>query len=158
MPALHFFLLDYRLADRDARQMSQDELAAYLDQAHIMRIALIDHRDSHPIVHPVWYYYEAGKFFVATDRNGIKAESLRQNPRLYFLVDSDPADGPPRGVRGKAEASVVDDPDYATRVTLRNVIRYLGSAEGNAARKIIEMGKDSSVIEINPSFIATWKY
>ena len=150
--------MDYRLADKDARQMSQDELTAYLDQPNIMRISLIDHRDSHPIVHPVWYYYEAGKFLVATDRNGMKAESLRRNSRLYFLVDSDPADGPPRGVRGKAQASVVDDPYYATRVTVRNVIRYLGSAEGNAARKIIEMGRDSSVIEINPSFIATWKY
>lgn len=142
--------MEFRLADTDGKPMSTDEVKAYLDRPNIMRIALVDERDSCPMVHPVWFYYENGLFFVATDRDGVKARSLRKNPNLYFLVDSDPVDGPPHGVRGKALAAVVDDPEYATKVTRRNIIRYIGSLESESARMILEKGKDSSVLEITP--------
>ena len=151
-------LMEYRLADKSGRRMSRAELAAFLAQPRIMRIALCDYHDSHPIVHPVWYHYEKGKFLVATDSAGKKARALRKNPALYFLVDSDFGDGPPRGVRGRARARVVDDPDYATNVTRVNVIHYLGSAHSKSARKIIARGKMSSVIEITPLYMATWKF
>lgn len=151
-------LLDYRLADKAGKPMGKDELATFLTQPHIMRIAFVDERDNYPVVHPVWYYYEDDKFFVAIDSDGQKAKSLRKNPALYFLIDSDPPNGPPLGVRGKAKADVVDDPDYATKVTVRNILRYLGSLEGNAAKKIKETGRKSSVLEINPLYLATWKF
>jgi hypothetical protein len=138
--------------------MTIGEVEKYLDLPHIMRIALLDAADGLPFVHPVWYYYEHEKFFVATDRDGKKANSLRKNPAVYFLVDSDPVEGPPRGVRGRAAATVVDDPEYATRVTRRNVGRYLGSRRGKTARKILEKGRDSCVLEITPTYMATWKY
>jgi hypothetical protein len=138
--------------------MNEDELAFYLEQPHIMRIGIVDVRDGFPIVHPVWYYYEHGRFFVATDRGGQKARALRKNPALYFLIDSDPADGPPLGVRGRASAAVVDNPEYATRVTRRNIVRYLGSEEGKTAEKLLEMGSESCVIEITPQYLATWKF
>lgn len=150
--------MEFKLADRAAREMSSDEVKEYLDRPNIMRIAVVDERDSCPIVHPVWFYYEAGKLFVATDKDGVKARSLKKNPNLYFLIDSDPVDGPPYGVRGKASAVVVDDPEYATRVTRRNILRYVGSLEGHSAQMILEKGKDSSVLEITPRYIATWKF
>ena len=150
--------MEYRLADKSAKRMSKAELASFLAQPRIMRIAFCDYRDSHPIVHPVWYHYENGKFLVATDTAGKKARALRKNPALYFLVDSDFKDGPPRGVRGRANATVVDDPDYATNVTRVNVIHYLGSARSKNARKIMDRGRDSSVIEITPLYMATWKF
>lgn len=150
--------MDYRLADKAGKPMREDELSTYLAQPHIMRIAIIDERDSYPIVHPVWYYYEDGKFFVAVDSNGLKAKSLRKNPAIYLLIDSDPSNGPPLGVRGKAKAVVVDDPEYGTKVTIRNIIRYLGSLEGNAAKRIKETGGESCVLEITPLYLATWKF
>jgi hypothetical protein len=54
--------------------------------------------------------------------------------------------------------SVVDDAEYATRVTVRNIIRYLGSLDGKAAQKIKETGKESCVLEITPLYIASWKF
>jgi hypothetical protein len=150
--------LEFRLADSEGISMDEAEIMRFLEQPRIMRIGVIDNRDKYPMVHPVWYYYEDGKFFVATDKGGQKAESLRRNPALYFLVDSDPAEGPPLGVRGKARATVVDDAEYATRVTVRNIVRYLGSLEGKTAHKIKETGKDSCVLEITPLYIASWKF
>jgi len=151
-------LLRFTLADRKANPLEERELFQLLDDPNILRLALIDARDNMPLVHPVWYYYEDGKFFVSVDREGVKAQSVRKNPNVYFLVDVDPDDGPPRGVRGKGIARVVDDPAYASKVTIQNVMRYLGSIETQIAKKLIEMGKESSVIEITPRYIATWKF
>jgi nitroimidazol reductase NimA-like FMN-containing flavoprotein (pyridoxamine 5'-phosphate oxidase superfamily) len=151
-------LLRFTLADRKAKPLEEGELSDLLDKPNILRLAIVDARDGTPLVHPVWYYYKDGKFFVCVDRDGVKAQSLRQNPNVYFLVDIDPDDSPPRGVRGKGTAKVIDDPDYATKVTTHNVLRYLGSLEDAVAQKLIEMGKDSSVIEITPRYMATWKF
>jgi hypothetical protein len=150
--------LDHRLADKDGRRMTETELASFLDKANVMRIAYIDERDGHPMVHPVWYYHEAGKFFVAVRREGRKARSIRKNRSIYFLIDSDPADSPPLGVRGKATATVVDDQKYATDVTRRNILRYLGSLEGKSAQRLLKIGSESCVLEITPVYMATWKF
>jgi nitroimidazol reductase NimA-like FMN-containing flavoprotein (pyridoxamine 5'-phosphate oxidase superfamily) len=150
-------MLKLVLADPHARSLSKTEVAQLLARPNILRLAYIDN-DGGPVVHPVWYYYSKGRFFAATDVNSAKARALRKNPVVYFLVDESPKGGPTRGVRGKGTAKVVDDAAYATRVTRRNVKRYLGTLTSKAARMVLEMGPDSSVLEITPSYMATWKF
>jgi len=150
--------MKFKLADMTAKPFEKNELEEFLDQPNILRIAMIDFRDGSPLVHPVWYYYNNGRLFSAVDRDGVKAQSLRKNPNVYFLVDTSPDDGPPRGVRGKGTAAIIDDPEYATKVTSRNILRYLGSLDNSVGQRLIEMGKSSSVIEVTPSYMATWKF
>ena len=144
------------LADRTAKPLNTNEVDDLLSQPNLLRLAVVDERDLLPIVHPVWFLYRGGKFLIATDRSGVKARSLRKNPNAYFLVDVN--DRPPRGVRGKGVARVVDDPAYASKVTEDCVLKYMGKLEGKAAESILEMGKDSAVVEITPRYMATWKY
>lgn len=145
------------LADSHARPLTKSEVMRLLARPNILRLAYLDQRGD-PIVHPLWYYYSRSKFFVATDMQSTKARALRKNSRVYFLVDEGPKGGPLRGVRGKGVAKVVDDPGYATKVTRRNVKRYLGTLTSKAARMVLEMGPDSCVLEITPSYIGTWKF
>ena len=145
------------LADSNARPLAKSEVAQLLARPNILRLAYLDEM-GHPVVHPVWYYYSRGKFFAATDMNSTKARALRKNSSVYFLVDESPKGGPTRGVRGRGTAKVVDDPAYAARVTRRNVKRYLGSFTSKAAKTVLEMGPDSCVLEITPSYIGTWKF
>ena len=149
--------MKFTLADRHARPLSKREVAQLLARPNILRLALVD-KSGEPVVHPVWYYYSKNKFFIAIDMRGAKAEALRKNPIVYFLVDENPLKGPPRGVRGKGTAKVISDPDYATEVTKRNAKRYLGTLKSATAKAIIAMGKDSCVVEITPKYVATWKY
>ncbi len=148
----------FLLADRTAKPLGSKELDKFLAKPNILRLAIIDERDGWPIVHPVWYYYKAGRFLIATDRQGVKARSLRKNPNVYFLVDVSPDDGPPMGVRGKGLAKVIDDPDYAAKLTMQNTIRYMGTIETEKAKEVMELGKNSSVVEIKPVYMATWKF
>lgn len=144
------------LADPHAKPLSKSEVTQLLARPSILRLAYLD--DGEPVVHPVWYYYSKGRFFVATDINGEKARSLRKNPVVYFLVDESPKGGPTCGVRGRGIAKVIDDSAYATRVTQRNVKRYLGTLTSKASKAVLDMGPHSCVIEITPSYMATWKF
>ncbi len=148
----------FLLADRTAKPLSRRELGKFLARPNILRLAIIDERDGWPIVHPVWYHYKAGKFLIATDRAGVKARSLRKNPNVYFLVDVSPDDGPPMGARGKGLAKVIDDSNYAVELTKQNTIRYMGPIETEKAKEIMELGKNSSVVEVKPIYMATWKF
>jgi nitroimidazol reductase NimA-like FMN-containing flavoprotein (pyridoxamine 5'-phosphate oxidase superfamily) len=150
-------MLKLILADPHARPLSKREVARLLARPNILRLAWLD-ESGDPVTHPVWYYYSRGKFFAATDMEGAKARALRKNPRVYFLVDESPKGGPTCGVRGKGFATVVDDPAYATRVTKINVKRYMGTLKSKAAKMVLETGPESCVIEITPSYMATWKF
>jgi len=144
--------MNYRSADPEFPPMQESEISELLNQPIYLRIAMINERDGTPLVHPIWYYYEDGKFFAVSNSSGSKIRSLKKNPEVYFLVDI--AD---KGVRGRARAKVLDDPEYAKKITSHNLIRYLGSADSPEAKDRIESAKNYSVIEITPHFMASWK-
>jgi pyridoxamine 5'-phosphate oxidase-like protein len=148
---------NFVLADRHARPLLHREVSQLLARPNILRMAYLDEIGD-PIAHPVWYYYSRGKFLVATDREGRKAKVLQKNPVVYFLIDESSREKGTLGLRGKGIARVIDDPLYAARVTRHNVKRYLGKLQGKTAKAILAMGPDSCVIEIIPSYLATWKF
>ncbi|HJU34383.1 MAG TPA: pyridoxamine 5'-phosphate oxidase family protein [Nitrososphaera sp.] len=150
-------MLKFVLADRHARPLLKREISQLLARPNVLRVAYLDERGD-PIVHPVWYHYSGGKFLIATDRQGRKAKALRENPVTYFLVDESSREKGTLGLRGKGTARVIDDPLYATRVTRRNVKRYLGKLQSKTATAILAKGPDSCVIEITPLYLATWKF
>lgn len=149
--------MKYILADPHGKPFSKRQVAQFLARPNLLRIAYLD-ETGEPVAHPVWYYFSKGRFLVAVDARGSKARALRRNPQVYFLVDESPKGAPPCGVRGKGTARVVDDPAYATKITKISVKKYLGTLESKIAKKILEMGPGSSVVEITPRYFATWKF
>lgn len=145
--------MNLRLADPELKPLQEEEVTELLNQPIYLRLAMINTRDGTPLVHPIWYNYRDGKFLAVSNRNGNKVRSLRKNPEVYFLVDI--AD---RGVRGRASAKVIDNSDYATKITAENLERYMGSVDSPEAKDRLAIAKDHySAIEITPHFIATWK-
>src|SRR5262245_3982696 len=128
--------MEFKLADPELKPLEEAEVTDLLDQQIYLRIAMINSRDGTPLVHPVWYYYENGKFFAVSNKNGIKIQSPKKNPNVYFLVDI-----VDRGVRGKGIAKVIDDPEYATKILSRNLVRYMGSLDSPEAKDRIELAK-----------------
>lgn len=144
-------------ADRMAKPLGKKEVDKLLSEPNILRLGLIDD-DGSPIVHPVWYCYRDEKFYVAIDMAGRKARLLKKNPKVYFLVDVNPQNSPPKGVRGKGIARVIEDTAFAEEITAINVKNYLGSTRTKKAQEILKLGKRSCVVEIAPSYLATWKF
>ena len=144
----------FPLADKDARRLSKKEIGQLLTGPNLLRLAFLD--GGTPMVHPVWFVYEEEKFWIAVDREGAKARSIRENPGVYFLVDV--GSSPPRGVRGRGTARVIDDLAFATEITTKCVKKYLKTARTNKAKEIIAMGRESCAIEITPGYMASWKF
>jgi nitroimidazol reductase NimA-like FMN-containing flavoprotein (pyridoxamine 5'-phosphate oxidase superfamily) len=144
--------MEYRLADPELKEMDKNEVSKLLNQPIYLRVAMINAKDGSPLVHPIWYYFDDEKFYAVSNTSGIKIQSLKRNPDVYFLVDV--AD---RGVRGKARAKVIDDPSYTKEVTARNLTRYLGSLDSPEAKERLEFSKNYSAIEITPVYMASWK-
>jgi general stress protein 26 len=142
-----------RLADPEMKPLQEEEVIELLNQPIYLRVAMINARDGSPLVHPMWYNYNDGKFFAVSNRNGTKIQSLKKHPEVYYLVDITD-----RGVRGRASAKVIDNSDYATKITAQNLERYMGSADSSEAKERLALAKEHySAIEITPHFIATWK-
>lgn len=144
--------MEYRLADPELKQMDKNEVSELLNQPIYLRVAMINAKDGSPLVHPIWYYFDDEKFYAVSNTAGIKVQSLKKNPDVYFLVDVTD-----RGVRGKARAKVIDDPSYAKEITARNLTRYLGSLDSPEAKERLEFSKNYSAIEITPVYMASWK-
>lgn len=145
--------MEFRLADPELKPLQESEVTELFNRPTYLRVAMINARDGTPLVHPMWYYHEDGKFFAVSNKDGVKVRSFRKNPEVYFLVDIED-----RGVRGRGSAKVIDDPEYATKITARNLVRYLGSLDSPEAKERIEIAKRHySAIEITPLFMATWK-
>jgi general stress protein 26 len=145
--------MNFRLADPELKPLQEAEVVELLNQPIYLRLAMINTRDGTPLVHPIWYNYRDGKFLAVSNRNGTKVQSLKKNPKVYFLVDI--AD---RGVRGRASAKVIDDSDYVTEIAAQNLERYMGSVDSPEAKDRLALAKEHySAIEITPHFIATWK-
>jgi nitroimidazol reductase NimA-like FMN-containing flavoprotein (pyridoxamine 5'-phosphate oxidase superfamily) len=145
--------MEFKLADPEFKSLEEAEVTELLNQPIYLRVSMINSRDGTPLVHPIWHYYENGKFFAVSNKYGTKVQSLKKNPDVYFLVDI-----VDRGVRGRGRAKVIDDPEYATKILSRNLVRYMGSLDIPEAKDRIELAKKNySSIEITPLFMVTWK-
>jgi nitroimidazol reductase NimA-like FMN-containing flavoprotein (pyridoxamine 5'-phosphate oxidase superfamily) len=144
--------------DSWGRTMTEQETIEFLRKPLLMRVAMID-QDGYPMVHPMWFIYENGKFLLATNRNGTKAKLLQRNAKVYFTIDTVTKETGPWGVRGRGRGRVINDAKYAEEVTKKQLIRYIGSLEGSVAKQLLDEAKsDTVVIEITPSFLGTWRH
>ena len=138
--------------------MSEKETSEFLQNERLlMRIGIVD-GGGYPLVHPVWFIYENEKLLLVSERNSAKVKILSRNNKVYFVIDTVTKENGPSGVRGRGVAKIVDDVNYTQEVTQKLLLRYMGSLEGEIAKKMMESAKTNSVvIEVYPKFLGTWR-
>jgi nitroimidazol reductase NimA-like FMN-containing flavoprotein (pyridoxamine 5'-phosphate oxidase superfamily) len=143
--------------------MTREEAERFLESKLNLQIATIDEKGE-PNIQPVWFYYDRdqGKLSITTSKLAKKTQNLRRNPTIYFSVDHENYDenAPPRGVKGKGTATIVEDPSTIVPQADRISIKYLGTADHPVAKMISDGAKKGDVVlvEINPKFLSTWDY
>ena len=123
-----------------------------------MHIGTIDEKGN-PNVHPTWYYFdESSNIHVATPKHSKKVNSLRRIPSIYYCVD-DP-NPPYKGVRGIGNATISENINNNVTIAEKIILKYLGSLEGQMAKKLMELVRkgDEISIEITPDYFSTWDY
>jgi general stress protein 26 len=143
--------------------MTREEADTFLESKLNLQISTLDEKGE-PNIQPVWFYYDKdqGKLLITTSKLAKKAQNLRRKPTIYFSIDYENYDGnlPPKGVKGKGTATIVEDPNRIVPQADRISMKYLGTLDHPVAKMITEGAKNGEIVlvEISPKFFSTWDY
>ncbi|HJR49239.1 MAG TPA: pyridoxamine 5'-phosphate oxidase family protein [Nitrososphaeraceae archaeon] len=143
--------------------MTREEADIFLESKLNLQISTLDEKGE-PNIQPVWFYYDKdqGKLLITTSKLAKKAQNLRRKPTIYFSIDYENYDGnlPPKGVKGKGTATIVEDPNRIVPQADRISMKYLGTLDHPVAKMITEGAKNGEIVlvEISPKFFSTWDY
>jgi general stress protein 26 len=143
--------------------MTIEEAELFLQSKLNLQLATTDQK-CEPNIQPVWFNYDKDqrKLFFTTSKLAKKTQNLRTSSTIYFSIDYENYDEnlPPKGVKGKGTATVVEDPSIIAPQADRISIKYLGALDHPVAKMISEGAKKGEVVlvEINPKFLSTWDY
>lgn len=134
-----------------------DELSQmedYLEAARIPLRLACSTESGWPMGVSLWFLYQDGRLFCATQRSARVVAYLRKNPRCAFEIA---ADMPPYcGVRGQAVASI--DENIGAQILDQLLIRYLGGMDNNLAKKLLSKREDEVAIVLRPVKVFTWDF
>jgi nitroimidazol reductase NimA-like FMN-containing flavoprotein (pyridoxamine 5'-phosphate oxidase superfamily) len=142
-------------ADRAHRSGPWDESAIdrFLAETVIpIRIATVGR--SGPLVQSMWFAWDGGTFWCATQDSALVVQRLTADPRCGFEVAGDTL--PYRGVRGSGLAEVRRD--EGREVLQRLIGRYLGGAETELGAWLLSRADREVAIAIRPDTMASWDY
>ena len=110
-----------------AREMTSDEIRAFLGAGTRTAKVATGARDGRPHVTPVWFVLDGDEIVFTTGESGVKARNLRHDPRIAICVDDEAPPFAYVSVRGGAEL-MRDAPDLLEWTT-RIAARYMGPAQ-----------------------------
>jgi general stress protein 26 len=142
--------------------MTREEAERFLESKLNLQLASIDEKGE-PNIQPVWFYYDKdqGKLLITTSSSAKKTQNLRRKPTIYFSIDENYDENrPPKGVKGKGVATIIEDPNRIVPQADKISMKYLGTLDHPVAKMITEGSKRGEVVlvEISPKFFSTWDY
>lgn len=133
---------------------SADRIEQFLNEAKIpARFAFVA-RSGAPLVCSLWYLYQDGALWFATQRDARIVAMLEGEPRCGFEVAGDAA--PYRGVRGQGRATLVAERGPAVLEQL--VDRYLGTRESKFARWLLARQQQEIAVRLDFTWLTSWDF
>jgi len=134
--------------------MFTDEIEKYLDGMKIpLRLSCVTD-SGWPVGLSLWYLYEDGDFYCATQADARVVDYLQQDPRCAFEVAGDQP--PYRGVRGQGTAVIL--PDQGLEMLNQLLMRYLGNVDNPLAQKLLSRPTPEVALRITPVNFTTWDF
>jgi nitroimidazol reductase NimA-like FMN-containing flavoprotein (pyridoxamine 5'-phosphate oxidase superfamily) len=144
----------------DAQEMkfqgcwSGAEVASHLDRSLIpLRLAVHDSRGS-PWVLSLWFLYENGALWCATNAKAKLISYLQADPQCGFEVAGETP--PYKGIRGKGQATLV--PERGGEILLRLLERYDIDLASPLAKSLLAKVEQEVAVCITPSRISSWDF
>ncbi|MEY4159659.1 MAG: hypothetical protein RLZZ136_280 [Pseudomonadota bacterium] len=130
------------------------EITTYLDKNPIpLRLAVTDSSGS-PWVVSLWFLYENGVLWCATNAQAKLISYLRASPQCGFEVSGETP--PYKGLRGKGRATVV--PERGGQILLRLLQRYGIDLNSALAKSLMAKLDQEVAVCIRPSHISSWDF
>lgn len=131
---------------------SADQVTTYLAETRIP-IRLASH-GTFPLVQSLWFTYEDGALWCATQADSVLARRLRRDARCGFEISGDTP--PYRGIRGTGHAALV--PEAASEVLPRLIQRYQGAEPTALADWLMSRIATEVAIRIDGLTVTSWDY
>jgi PPOX class probable F420-dependent enzyme len=123
--------------------MLDQQLEDYVNGRYFAKLATVG-RDGYPQITIMWYLYENGHFYMTTTTTRVKYHNVRRDPKVGFIIDSDPYKG--LAVKGDMAGFLFDNLDGWNR---RIAARYTEPERLDAM--VAALMKDPRVIlDIHP--------
>jgi nitroimidazol reductase NimA-like FMN-containing flavoprotein (pyridoxamine 5'-phosphate oxidase superfamily) len=136
------------------KKMFRNEIEQYLAEMKIpMRLSCVTD-SGWPVGLSLWYLYEDGHFYCATQASAKVVGYLQKDSRCAFEVAGDQP--PYRGVRGQATAVIL--PDQGLEILSRLLTRYLGDTDNPLAQKLLSRPTPEVALRITPVNHTTWDF
>ena len=143
------------------KPVTQSEVERFLVESKLnAQIATID-EEGYPMVQPVWFFYDrdSGKIYSGTRKGTWKIENIKRHPdKVYFSIDDE--NFPYKGVKGRAKARVIEEPNKVLPIVEKINLKYLGTNDHPLAQMLIDNARkgEEVMIELTPKFFSAWDF
>jgi len=127
----------------------------FIKTQKVLRLATIDQKGTPHIV-PVWYLYNAKKFYIGTNTRTEKAKNIKKNKRVSLCIDIGIRSPDIFGVLGQGSAKLILDENKVSKLAKRILLRYFRSLENKSAKELLD--DTDCIIEITPKKFSVWSY
>jgi nitroimidazol reductase NimA-like FMN-containing flavoprotein (pyridoxamine 5'-phosphate oxidase superfamily) len=139
--------------------MTREKTERFLESKLNLQIATVDEKGE-PNIQPIWFCYDKDevKLLIITSKVAKKTQNLKNRPTIYFSIDDE--NPPYKGVKGKGNATIVEDPKRIVPQAEKISMKYLATLEHPAAKEMIYRSKNGEgiLVEISPKFFSTWDF
>ena len=143
------------------KSVTDSEVERFLAESKgMMQLATVD-EEGYPIVQPIWFLHDrnTGKIYSGTRKVTRKIANIKRNPdKVYFSIDDE--NFPYKGVKGRADARVIEGPNNVLPIVEKINLKYLGTNEHPLAQMLIQNAKSGEevLMELTPKFFSAWDF
>lgn len=137
--------------------MSDAEVAAFVESSRTATMATIGPTGA-PHVVAMWYAVIDGRVWFETKSRSQKAQNLRRDDRLTFMVEDGLTYDTLRGVSIEGRATVVDDPETLWQVGVSVWERYTGPYTEEARPLVEYMLNKRVAVRLDPERVRSWDH
>jgi nitroimidazol reductase NimA-like FMN-containing flavoprotein (pyridoxamine 5'-phosphate oxidase superfamily) len=139
-------------------KMSESQVNEFLTKSKLNLLLGTTDEKNEPNVHPVWYFYENRKLYIETGKTTKKAQNVYKKNTVYFCIDDEQL--PYKGVRGKADARIIERISEMLPIAEKIMLKYTGSLDNKVAKFLLDGVKngDSVILELEPRYFSAWDH
>jgi len=139
---------------RSTSAWSAAEISEFLLRTEIpLRLASLSGSGA-PLLCSLWYFYDRGSIWCATQRSAKLVSLLERDQRCAFEIAGDQP--PYRGVRGQGTATL--SAADGGPALLRLIDRYLHGRDSGFAQWLIARQDEEVAIRIQPTWLTSWDF
>jgi PPOX class probable F420-dependent enzyme len=143
---------------RDTVRMSDEEVWAFLDQAHSLQVATIG-KDGAPHLTTVWFGIKDGKILFETFGKSQKVLNLRRDNRIALLAEDGHTYDKLRGVSINGTAQIIDEnPQLTSAMRFLVQVHFKGQSDAELDKTAEHMAMKRFVVAVTPEKVMSWDH